>query len=303
MAETKAKTKAKAEKKIVEEHKASTVFKLPKKMVKVKPIIKSTAMIPDVNHRAAFLAPNAKYRICLPVLRNGTYKNPLTNEEKEFFENGEWGLGYGKNSLSVLKREDNFWDSFEFYIGKEVFILDLENPEDYLKYKVLLTCSDIVAKSVKDVKERPRATYKFFLETEEEVINDKVETTDIIKQAWAEFFKIENNREKMIKTLVVFGKNPAKDSSDKFLSSEISDMIQESKAGAKEFLSVISDPNFDLKYTIRMGIRNGVLVKRNGMFLTSDGETLGRTEQQCVEFLSQPINQELLIKIESQIFD
>ena len=299
MAETKA--KAKAEKQTVAEPKASTVFTLPKKMVKVKPLIKATAMIPDINHRAAFLAPNAKYRMCLPVLRNGTYKNPLTNEEKEFFENSEWGLGYGKNSLSVLKREDNFWDSFEFYIGKEVFILDLENPEDYLKYKVLLACSDIVAKSVKDVKVKPRATYKFYLETEEELINDKVETTDIIKQAWAEFFKIENDREKMIKTLTVFGRNPAKNSTDKFLSSELSDIIQESKSGARDFLAVVTDPNFELKYTIRKGIRTGALIKRNGMFLTSDGETLGRTEEQCVEFLSQPVNQELLIKIESKV--
>lgn len=301
MAETKA--KAKAEKETVVESKKSTVFQLPKKTVKVKPIVKSTAMIPDVNHRAAFLAPNAKYRICLPVLRNGTYKNPLTNEEKEFFEDSEWGLGYGKNALSILNRENNFWDNFEFYLGKEVFVLDLENPEDYLKYKVLIACSDIVAKSAKDVKERPRATYKFFLETEEELINDKVEATDIIKQAWAEFFKIENDREKMIKTLTVFGKNPAKNSTDKFLSSELSDIIQESKAGAREFLAVTTDPNFDLKYTIRKGIRVGALVKRNGMFLTSDGETLGRTEEQCVEFLSQPINQELLIKIESKISD
>lgn len=295
---------AKAEKKVAEVESMPIVhskFKLPNKKVTVKPIIKPTAMIPDVNHRAAFLAPNAKYRIIVPTLRNGTYKNPLTNEEKEFYENEEWGLGYGRNTLSVLKKEDNYWDNFEVFLGKEMLTLDLSNPEDYLKYKVLLASSDLIAASHRDVKDKFKATYKFYLEHEEDVIEDKAESANITATAWKHYFELVKDRGRMFNMLAIYGKRPSNDVSDDFLSSEIASIIERGKTYAKEFVAYCEDPDFDLRVLFRNATRQGIIIKRNNQFLTTDGEFLGRTEEQVLKFIKEPVNQELILKIESRV--
>ena len=86
----------------------------------------------------------------VPTLRStGQYKNILTNAEKDFLEEA---LGLDYNALSVYKKENNYWDNYMVRIddAKVGLHLDLSDPEDYIKYKVLLANSDFVAPSVQE---------------------------------------------------------------------------------------------------------------------------------------------------------
>ena len=113
-------------------------------------------------------ADGARMSLCVPMLRSGQYKNILTNDEKDFLEEA---LGLDNNALSVYKTENNYWDNYHVLIPdvKEGLHLDLSNPEDYIKYKVLLANNDIVAPSVKERMERFQATYQFEMVRESEV--------------------------------------------------------------------------------------------------------------------------------------
>ena len=64
-----------------------------------------------------------------------------------------WGLEY--NALSIYKKVDNFWDDAnEIGIARVRLIkqdnyFDLANPEDFIKYKILLANKDFIAPSLR----------------------------------------------------------------------------------------------------------------------------------------------------------
>ena len=133
----------------------------------------------------------------VPTLRStGQYKNILTNAEKDYLEEV---LGLDYNALSVYKKENNYWDNYKVRIddAKVGLHLDLSDPEDYLKYKVLLANSDFVAPSVQERIDRFKNTYQFEMVRESE--EDAIETNrmDAKMQSYKEFGKIENDQDTM----------------------------------------------------------------------------------------------------------
>lgn len=292
-------SKAKASKTTSMTDEVKTVkFKLPNKKILVKPIIKATPFISDTNHVASFLAPNAHNRYCVPVARNGNYVNILTNEEKEYFESPESGTSFKSNDLSVYKKEDNFWESFEIRLGKETKELNLSDPIDYITYKVLLANKDIICDNVD--KQFLKVSYKYVLVDAEEELVKKSSESETKMDAYIKFNEIKNSRVKMINFIKVMGKAVAPNSSDDFLKTEIMNLI-ESKGGSAKFLEIMNDPFFEVKVTFRDSVRQGLIIKRDGAFFTKDLKELGRSESQVIEHLADPLNQDTLILLESKL--
>lgn len=98
----------------------------------------------------------------VPKLTSGVYVNVLTKNEKAFLEQA-MGLEY--NALSIHKKENNFWDDSNpnginrVRLTKQDTYLDLSNPEDYIKYKILLANKDFIAPSLQAMQDMPRASY------------------------------------------------------------------------------------------------------------------------------------------------
>ena len=115
---------------------------------------------------AGGMSQNAIRTFTVPRLLSGVFKNVLTNDEKNYLENV---MGLEPNALSVHKRENNFWsNSTEGGISfvkltKEDNYLDLSIPEEYIKYKILLANSDVIAPSLKVLQDSPKATYQFVI--------------------------------------------------------------------------------------------------------------------------------------------
>ena len=114
------------------------------------------------------LADGAVITLVLPVLRNGSYKNPLTREEKDFLE---YALGLETNALSVHNAKDNYWENYQVRLSKEDYILDLSTPKGYIDYKVLLANTDYVAPSIEDLNNNDKETYRFVLISDKEVLD------------------------------------------------------------------------------------------------------------------------------------
>lgn len=242
-------------------------------------------------------------KLCVPVLRStGAYKNVLTNEEKDFLEEA---LGLDYNALSVYKKENNYWDNYWVEIGKEGLHLNLSDPEDYIKYKVLLANSDMVAPSVKERLERPKATYWYEIVRESEETSLENARMDATMASYKEFGKMENDLDTMRVVVELLDARPyAQNTKSDFLRSRINQLIQRD---AKTFLKTATDPDLHAKVIIRRSTELGKVVKRGDYYyLASDGSPLcengeNPTLSAAARYLNTAAHQDIRFILESEV--
>lgn len=248
------------------------------------------------------MAEGAIKMYTVPMLQSGQYVNVLTNDEKAYLEE-VMGLEY--NALSIYKKVDNYWDNFFVRLTKQSIYLDLSNPNDYIKYKVLLANKDYIAPSLQALEDNRRATYQFVLVQEGEETSKANKNMSYTMQCYMEFGKIQDNFD-VLRTLVELleGKPVAKTTKIDFLKERINKLIQ---ADAKIFLKVIQDPMLYTKVTIKKAIEAGVISNRGGMlYLKSDGTPLCEDNEEptlnvAARFLNNPKRQDLKFSIEAKI--
>lgn len=240
----------------------------------------------------------------VPVLRStGKYKNVLTNDEKDFLEEM---MGLDNNALSVYKAEDNYWDTFKVSLTKEGLYLDLSNPEDYIKYKVLLANSDSIAPSVQERIERPKATYRY------EIVRDREETSienakmDATIASYKEFGKIEEDQD-TVRVLVELldGRPYAQNTTElAFLRSRVNMLIQQD---ARKFYQYITDPLLHSKVILRRATELGkVTVRGNYYYLAADGTPLCENGENptltvAARYINLPAHSDIKFLLESEV--
>lgn len=248
------------------------------------------------------MAEGAIKMYTVPMLQSGQYVNVLTNDEKAYLEE-IMGLEY--NALSIYKKVDNYWDNFFVRLTKQSIYLDLSNPNDYIKYKVLLANKDYIAPSLQALEDNRRATYQFVLVQEGEETSKANKNMSYTMQCYMEFGKVQDNFD-VLRTLVELleGKPVAKTTKIDFLKERINKLIQ---ADAKIFLKVIQDPMLYTKVIIKKAIEAGVISNRGGMlYLKSDGTPLCEDNEEptlnvAAKFLNNPKRQDLKFSIEAKI--
>ena len=242
--------------------------------------------------------------LCAPVLRStGTYKNILTDDEKDVLEAA---LGLDSNALSVYKKEDNFWD--DFYVTwnvKEGLYLDLSNPEDYIKYKILLAYNDIVAPSVEERLERPKQSYQCEIVREHEETSLENVKMDAIMASFDAFKKIQNDLDTMrVLVEILDGRPYSPKEKREFFRARINSLIQ---SNPKVFLKNITDPMLHSKVLIRRGCELGILSKRSDYYyVASDGTPMSDggenpTLSLAAEWLNLPAHQDIKFILENEV--
>lgn len=257
---------------------------------------------------AGGMSENATKTFVVPKLSSGIFVNVLTDNEKAFLEEA-MGLEY--NALSVYKKVDNFWsDATENGINrvrltKQDNYLDLSNPEDYIRYKILLANKDYIAPSLQAYQDSPKATYQFVIISASEENNmAKVKMTTTMK-CYKEFGKIENDTDTLrviIETLE--GKPTSPSSKLEFLQTKANDLIQ---SNSKLFLQIITDPMLPTKVLIKKAIEGGLISKRGDyLYLKSDGSPLCELNEEptlniAAKYLNSPKHQELKFSLEARL--
>lgn len=249
------------------------------------------------------LNDSATLKLCVPTLRStGKYKNVLTNNEKEYLED-ILGLDYG--ALSVYKQEDNYWDNYKVVLTKEGLHLDLSDPEDFIRYKVLLANNDIIAPSVQELEDKPKRTYRFVLVRNEEESGLENAKMDATMASYKEFGKIENDVDTMRVLVELLDARPyAANTSSDFLRSRINQLIQKDP---KVFLKAITDPLLHTKVIIRRATELGKLSKRGDFYYTkSDNMPLCETGEEptlsiAARYLNLPAHQDIKFILESEV--
>ena len=233
-----------------------------------------------------------------PLLRNGDYKNVLTNDEKDFLENF---MGLGKDGLSVYKKDNNYWDNVRVKLEKGENHFNLASPDDYIRAKVALAYDDFVAPSFDEINNKQ--SYMFYAIKEGERERQSVKSLTSKQEAYKLLGKYEEDRDVLDYVCkAIKGTNVAKNTKMFTLQGWIGDIIE---ANTKEFILVLSDKQLRTKMLIDQAVRNGVIRFIEGQYYTTEGKPLTASGEanlmMAANFLDQPVNQPLRLSIENKI--
>lgn len=282
---------------------------LRKERIIVRHIPKEGGMVSNPKHILyGGMAENASRTFVVPRLSSGIFVNVLTDSEKAFLEDI---MGLEFNALSIYKKTNNFWDdSNESGISrvrllKQDNFLDLSNPEDYIKYKILLANKDYIAPSLQALQDSPKATYQFVIISENEEAKTASVNMSTTMKCYKEFGKIENDID-TLKVIVelIDGRPISKNVKLEFLQSQINNLIQ---ADSKMFLKVITDPLLSTKVLIKKSIEAGLISNRgNFLYLRKDNSPLCEPNEDptlniAARYLNAPKHQEVKFYLEAKL--
>ena len=275
----------------------------------VRYILRPSTMVPNKNHVLyGGMAETAIRRFTVPRLSNGSFKNVLTNSEKEYLEKV---LGLELNALSVHNRKNNFWDDSNpegfgrVELHKQDNYLDLSIPEEYIKYKVLLANKDQICPSMQELEDRPKATYQFVILSENAEAASNLKRVDATKNCWKEFGKVEDDADTLRTVIELAEKRPlAQKTKLDFLQGKVSELIEND---SRKMLGILTDVYLPAKVLIKRGVEKGIISWRNDLYyLREDGHPLcelgeNSTLNNAAKYISSPKNQELKFTIEAKL--
>lgn len=254
------------------------------------------------------MAENATRTYVVPKLTSGVFYNILTKDEKNFLEKE---LGLEPNSLSVHKKVDNFWDDSnpnginKVRLNKQDNYLNLADPADYIRYKILLSNKNHIAPSIQELQDRPKATYQFVIIRESDENKVAKQGMSYTMSCYKEYGKIEDDRQKLrVIVELLTGRPTSPTEKLEQLQVKIDDLI---KSDPKQFLRVVKDEYLNAKVLIKNAIECNLISKKNDLYYsTSDMSPLCELGEEstlniAAKYLMNPKHQEFRFMLESKI--
>ena len=286
-----------------------TVSCLRNEKIKIKFIERNNGL-PSNHVLSGGMAEGAKISLVVPKLNTGSFVNVLTDAEKSFLEE-YMGLEY--NALSIYKKpdEENFWNDAnpnginKVELRKGINYLDLSDPQQYIKYKILLANKNIICPSLTTLKETPKATYRFVIIAEGEESKQAKSNMNNTMLCYKEYGKIEENID-LLRMVVetLDGRPTAPTVKLEFHQNKCNTLIQ---SDPKKFLSVITDPLLSTKALIKLSIENGSIANRgNYLYLRSDNTPLCEQNEEptlnfAAKYLNAPKHQDILFALQAKL--
>ena len=248
------------------------------------------------------MAETASRTFTVPIIAStNTLKNVLTNEEKDYFESL---LGV---NLSVHNKKDNYWKNFKVRLTKGDNFFDLSNPDDYIKYKVLLANTQFICPSLEVLEKRPLATYQFVVIGEGQEAKVSVNKRQIKKECFKLAGKIEGDFEMLKAVIEMLGKRPiSPKTSTAFLAEKLDEYID---TDANEVYKVLTNPELASIVFVKRCVGAGLIIKTGDFYylksgrskvpMAEDGKDPDLT--QAVRYINNPKNQETKFALESQL--
>jgi hypothetical protein len=277
----------------------------------VRHIPKQSGMVTNPKHILyGGMAENAKKTFVVPRLSSGVFVNVLTDSEKAYLEE-IMGLEY--NALSVYKRpeSENYWNDgndtgiSRVTLGKDDNYLNLADPEDYIRYKILLANKDFIAPSMQALEDSPKETYQFVIIAEGEETKMAKNNMSYTMRCYKEFGKVEEDAD-TLRTIIelIDGRPTSPHSKLEFLQTKANNLIQ---ADSKLFLRVITDPLLSTKVLIKKAIAANLISNRgNYLYMRNDNSPLCESNEEptlniAAKYLNSPKHQEIKFGIEAKL--
>lgn len=247
-------------------------------------------------------------RILVSELEKELAANIVDPEDSEFW-----------NKIKLLRPDnDEFWNKISLRCGNEPVYLDPEkDPYDLIKLCAIEAGGfSMVAKSLEAANKMPRAP-KFYLDKVESTVSHRTEVTKLRNKALSELQKLyDKNTNKLFLIAKVIDVD-----STQYTKSTPNDVIYENmdafinglsvekdkKKTAAQFLALIDEEMEALKLRaiVKDAARYRVITSKSDglIYHTQSGSQLGRTPSDVVEYLRNPLNEELLLQIMSDVED
>ena len=276
----------------------------------VRFVPRETAMVHNKNHILyGGMADTAVRNFVVPRLAStGRYKNVLTNDEKAYLEHA---MGLEDGALNIYRKHDNFWDDSNpngigrVTLHKQDNYLNLNIPEDYIKYKILLANKDQLASSLQALAERPKATYQFVIISENAETKSNLSKMDATMQCYYEYGSVRDDKDTLRVIIELLERRPTTPQVKlDYLQGKINDYIQKDP---RHFLQVITDKLLPAKVLIKKGLEAGLISWRNNLYyLKQDNSPLCEMGEEstltnAAKYISNIKHQELKYMLEAKI--
>ena len=281
-------------------------FTLPNEIVNVEFIKRRRGSVEDEKSPLAWgMSEMSKKEFTVPVLRDGTPVNILTDAEKRFFEKY---FNMKEGGLSVYnKPEENYWlNSNENGINvvkltKAGMRLDLSKPEDYIKWKILLANKDKICPSKEEMKRRDKITYWYVLVNERAAAQNALSRAELKMNCYEKYRQVKDDK-RILKYIVeeMEHRRLSLDIKFDFLYTELDVLID---SDPEKFYDLITDPTTTTKALIMECLDRGILKREKGQYFMADtGEPLCDSNQMAyidtaAKWLSKPANEEVKRKL------
>ncbi len=129
-------------------------------------------------------------------------------------------------------------------------------------------------------------------------ISNKVSEAKIKAEAYTQFSIITSSKDKMINFIKALGRVVPINHDEDWLQNEILNVLENS---AKIFLSIVKDPLYEAKIFVQNAIEVGAIIKRGDKRYTLDSGTEIGELADMINYLSNPENQEMKLRIRGKI--
>lgn len=265
------------------------------KKIKVEPIIRPGKSWLGTGHDGEFMYTGSIRQYDLPIDKNTTqFKQILNKEEQEFFEKK---LQLKPGALSFYDKENKFWSELKIKVSKEGIKLDLSEPMDFLRWKVLLANVKEIAPSQNE--KFDKNTYMFMLVDENYQVEERATKANKTKAAYKAYGNLTSSESKMRNFLRVWGKKPSNGATREFMEAEIDKIIEQS---LDEFLAIIKDSNYEHRLFIEDALEAKALTKvGRTAYALPGGDKIGGSLQEAIDWIKDPKNSEEVLTIKVRI--
>lgn len=285
-------------------NKKDTGFSLPNEIILVRPV-RGRSWLPD-SHEASFLFGESYYEFVTAEDGKGGLIDPLTSEEREFFEDkNKSGMTFEKGDLTIYKKEDNFWHNFKVKLRNRATKLDLSNPMDYLTYKMLLTNKMLICPSSDPEDIARKYSYKYFIEREGEEVKRTARRAIDKTKAYKAAGRMESSIDDMRDFLKQYKLKKPKfkkfipdDAKTEFFISEIDKILE---SDIHTFLEIVEDPLYEDKKLLVKALEIGAVEVVGRSYQTPEGVHLGDSADEAVKFLNSKVNNDVKMQVIGRI--
>lgn len=216
----------------------------------------------------------------------------------------------------VSPKNSTLWDKIVIRVGNEPLFLEPDkDPYDLIKlYAIEAGGFSMVAKSLDEARKMP-VPPKFFLDKLEETVSTNTEAKKLRNKALSELQKLfDKNQNKLFYVAKLLDPNSTQykkstpndviyDNMDKYINGELGE--KNKKKTSQRFLDIVALDMETLK--IRSIVKDAhfykmIATKADG-FIYHMGTTtlLGRTQSDVVEYLKNPLNEEILVDLTKKV--